>query len=84
MYLLIMEAVMLQQRFMVSYDCPQVWTLRYYRDNVLAETWHGRIFIQIYYAISPTIVKWFGKTEWFNRIFRNLLDNFIEKLKNNQ
>ena len=67
-----------------SYDCPQVWTLRYYRDNVLAETWYGRIFIQIYYIISPTIVKWFGKTEWFNRIFRNLLDNFIEKLKNNQ
>ncbi len=67
-----------------SYDCPQVLTLRRYRDNVLAETWCGRMFIQTYYAISPTIVKWFGKTEWFNRVFRNLLDSFIEKLKNNQ
>jgi hypothetical protein len=67
-----------------SYNCPQVLVLRHYRDSVLAETWYGRAFIQSYYAISPTIVKWFGKTEWFNRIFRNLLDNFIEKLKNNQ
>ena len=67
-----------------SYDCPQVWALRCYRDNVLAKTWYGRAFIQSYYTISPTIVKWFGKTEWFNRIFRNLLDNFVEKLKNIQ
>lgn len=25
-----------------SYDCPQVWTLRRYRDYTLAETWYGR------------------------------------------
>ena len=23
-----------------SYDCPQVWTLRRYRDCALAETWY--------------------------------------------
>ena len=33
-----------------SYDCPQVWTLRRYRDFALAETWHGRAFIHLYYA----------------------------------
>lgn len=64
-----------------SYDCPQVWTLRCYRDNVLAKTWYGKAFIQSYYAVSPTIVKWFGKTEWFNSIFRKILDSMIEKLK---
>ena len=67
-----------------SYNCPQVLVLRSYRDKVLAETWYGRAFIQSYYVISPIVVKWFGKTEWFNYIFRYLLDNFIEKLKNNQ
>jgi tetratricopeptide (TPR) repeat protein len=67
-----------------SYNCPQVLILRDYRDKVLAKSWYGRVFIQSYYTISPIIVKWFGKTEWFNCIFRNLLDNFIEKLKNNQ
>lgn len=27
-----------------SYDCPQVWTLRRFRDYTLAETWYGRAF----------------------------------------
>lgn len=67
-----------------SYNCPQVMALRCYRDNVLALTWYGRAFIQFYYAVSPTIVKCSSKTEWFNYIFRNLLDNFVSKLKNNQ
>lgn len=47
-----------------SYDCPQVRTLRHFRDYTLAETWYSRAFIRIYYAISPTLVKWFGHTEW--------------------
>lgn len=57
-----------------SYDCPQVWTLRRYRDNVLGSTWYGRLFIRLYYAVSPTLVKWFGKTRLFNKIWRKKLD----------
>ena len=30
-----------------SYDCPQVWTLRRFRDNALAKTWYGRACIRI-------------------------------------
>ena len=26
-----------------SYDCPQVWTLRRFRDDTLDETWYGRL-----------------------------------------
>ena len=66
-----------------SYDCPEVWTLRRYRDYTLAETWYGRAFIKTYYAISPTIVKWFGHTEWFNRMWRGTLDRMVKKLQNN-
>lgn len=66
-----------------SYDCPQVWTLRRYRDNVLAETWYGRAFIHTYYAVSPTLVKWFGKTEWFRRLWKAPLDRMVVKLQNN-
>lgn len=64
-----------------SYDCPQVWTLRRYRDNTLAESWYGRAFIKTYYAVSPTIVKWFGETEWFNKMWRGKLDKMVEKLQ---
>lgn len=64
-----------------SYDCPQVWTLRRYRDYELAESWYGRAFIRTYYAISPTLVKWFGHTEWFKRMWKGKLDRMVEKLQ---
>lgn len=63
-----------------SYDCPQVWTLRRYRDYTLAETWYGRAFIHTYYAISPTIVKWFGHTEWFKKMWKGKLDRMVANL----
>lgn len=64
-----------------SYDCPQVWTLRRYRDYDLAQTWHGRLFIHTYYAISPTIVKWFGNTSWFQKMWKTKLDRMVKKLQ---
>ena len=66
-----------------SYDCPQVWTLRRYRDYTLAETRKGRAFIKTYYAISPTLVKWFGHTKWFKRVWKKRLDKMVEKLQAN-
>lgn len=64
-----------------SYDCPQVWTLRRYRDYTLAETRYGRAFIRTYYAISPMLVKWFGKTEWFKNLWKPTLNRIVEKLR---
>lgn len=64
-----------------SYDCPQVWTLRRYRDYSLALTWYGRLFIALYYTISPTIVKWFGNTKWFNKMWKGRLDKMVKRLQ---
>ncbi|MBR2377218.1 MAG: hypothetical protein IKA85_05515 [Clostridia bacterium] len=66
-----------------SYDCPEVWTLRRYRDDTLGATWYGRTFIKLYYAISPTLVKWFGKTKWFKKMWKGKLDRMVAKLKYN-
>lgn len=63
-----------------SYDCPPVWTLRRYRDNCLSLTWYGRLFIMLYYAISPTVVKLFGKYTWFHKLFKRPLDHWVKKL----
>ena len=63
-----------------SYDCPQVWTLRRFRDYTLAETWYGRAFIRTYYAISPTLVKWFGHTAWFKKMWKSKLDRMVANL----
>lgn len=63
-----------------SYDCPQVWTLRRYRDNTLSKTWYGRAFIKTYYSVSPILVKWFGKTAWFKTMWKGTLDSMVKKL----
>lgn len=64
-----------------SYDCPQVWILRRYRDSVLASGILGRIFIWIYYRSSPLLVKRFGDKRWFVRLWRNALDTIIQRLR---
>lgn len=64
-----------------SYDCPEVWTLRRFRDCTLAETWYGRAFIRTYYAISPTLVNWFGHTNWFKKLWKGKLDRLVSKLQ---
>lgn len=64
-----------------SYDCPEVWTLRRYRDDTLAKTWYGRAFIRTYYAVSPTLVKWFGNTEWFRKMWQGKLDSMVKNLQ---
>ena len=65
-----------------SYDCPEVWTLRRFRDYTLYESWYGRVFIRTYYAISPTLVRWFGQTQWFKKTWSTLLDRFVIRLNN--
>ena len=63
-----------------SYDCPQVWTLRRYRDHSLARSAPGRLFIRVYYALSPTLVKLFGKQRWFCAFWKRILDKKVCRL----
>ena len=65
-----------------SYDCPQVWTLRRFRDYTLDETWYGRLLIKCYYAISPILVRWFGNTKWFRKFWKSKLDKMVTDLNN--
>lgn len=63
-----------------SYDHPQVWTLRRFRDSYLGSRFWGRCFIHSYYAISPTLVALFGETKWFRRFWKLFLDRFVYAL----
>lgn len=63
-----------------SYDCPEVWTLRRYRDEKLMKSAFGRLFVKIYYALAPTVVKLFGKRAAFNAFWKKRLDKKVEKL----
>ena len=66
-----------------SYDCPEVWTLRRFRDDTLQHKWLGKKFIRTYYRISPKIVKWFGSTVWFNRLTKPIIEKLVNKLQSN-
>lgn len=63
-----------------SYDCPEVWSLRRFRDNILDKTWYGRLFIKIYYAISPHLVSWFGDSKAFKSFWFRIIDRKVKKL----
>lgn len=64
-----------------SYDCPQVWTLRRFRDGYLKGSAAGRGFIRFYYALSPGVAACFGQREWIRRPVRKLLDRFVRILQ---
>lgn len=63
-----------------SYDCPSVWTLRRFRDQTLQKNRLGRVFIKVYYAVSPQLVEWFGDNEQFKRFWKGTLDVLVKKL----
>lgn len=64
-----------------SYDCPEVWTLRRFRDDILSKNFFGRLFIKCYYAVSPTAVKLFGGYMWFHKLFKLSLDKLVAELQ---
>ena len=63
-----------------SYDAPEVLILRHYRDYSLKKTEAGRMFIKIYYALSPTIANKLKKANLFNRWIKIILNKWVKHL----
>ena len=63
-----------------SYDCPEGWTLRRFRDDTLGSCFPGRLFIRTYYALAPMAVKWFGDSDWFRNFWKCRLDPMVRTL----
>lgn len=64
-----------------NYRAPEVMVLRRYRDEVLAKSIVGRMFIKLYYLLSPTVAKWLKDTKRWNLFVKNLLDKWVEHLR---
>jgi len=64
-----------------SYDCPEVWTLRRFRDQFLKRFVFGRLFIRAYYAISPRVVSKFGQYQNFRQPCLSMLSTFVRFLR---
>ncbi|MCD9854565.1 hypothetical protein LUD75_07595 [Epilithonimonas sp. JDS] len=64
-----------------SYEHPKVLELRKFRDEILRKTLAGRLFIKIYYSISPKLVKILKNNKTINDLIRKGLNQFIKLLK---
>ena len=64
-----------------SYDCPQVWVLRRFRDEVLMPMMCGKVFVKTYYMLSPKLLRLVGDTKLFHNICVKILDKFVCYLK---
>lgn len=64
-----------------SYNCPEVWVLRRFRDYKLASTWYGRLVIKTYYKVSPAMVRRFGNTSVFKNFWKPLLNRMVTRLQ---
>ena len=64
-----------------DYEHPQVVILRNYRDNVLLKSKLGRLFVKIYYFISPSLVSKLKHHQKTNKFIKNRLDKIIDNIK---
>ena len=60
-----------------SYDAPEVLILRHFRDNTLSESVLGRLFIKVYYRISPPISMRLNNMRHLRGFIHWILDKFI-------
>lgn len=63
-----------------SYDVPEVLVLREFRDNVLKKSRGGRLFIKIYYALSPGTASKLKNHIFINDKIKAVLDRLVRKL----
>ena len=61
-----------------DYDHPQVLALRKFRDRILKHSFLGRIFIFLYYRVSPFMAKKLKDKAEINIKIRKLVDKFIK------
>jgi len=63
-----------------SYECDEVFVLRRFRDDYLANRFLGRWFIQFYYMLSPCLARRLKYDSASSRFIRRLLDKWVQKI----
>ncbi len=67
-----------------SFDTPHAWQVqRFYRfrDEVLLSSQWGRVFVSIYYRLSPPLARWIENKKFFRSISRAILSLIALLLK---
>lgn len=63
-----------------SYDAPETMILRRFRDEHLLTNIPGRLFVKIYYFISPPFARYLKNANRINKISKKVLDYIVHKL----
>jgi hypothetical protein len=63
-----------------SYEAREVLILRQFRDDVLSKSMFGKIFIRVYYTLSPGMVEFLRDHMKIQKIIRQLLNKLIRKI----
>ncbi|RGH49656.1 hypothetical protein DW894_04500 [Ruminococcus sp. AM41-10BH] len=64
-----------------DYDAPEVMVLRKFRDDILKKSLAGRLFIKIYYALSPKMAEKLKNHMFINKKVKMILDQIVLNLK---
>ena len=64
-----------------SYEHPQVFILRQFRDETLDKSTFGKWFIKVYYHYSPLLVEKLKNQKIANVLIRKSLNQFIKLIK---
>jgi cold shock CspA family protein len=62
-------------------DCPEVWEFRQYRDVYLRKRILGRLFIKLYYKVSPSLSKYLSKSDVLIGFIRIVLDYILTRIR---
>lgn len=65
-----------------EYHSAEVQILTEFRDQFLLTNTFGKVFVEIYYKLSPPIAKVLDKSEFLRAITRKILSRFIRLLGN--
>lgn len=63
-----------------SYECEEVFALRRFRDDRLSKSALGRLFIRVYYRVSPSLAKHLPYDSPISRFLRGILDRFVKHI----
>lgn len=56
-----------------DYDAPEVLRLRLYRDHIMAASLPGRLFVRMYYLLSPPLAQWLSRAPQRQALVRHHL-----------
>lgn len=56
--------------------------LRRFRDETLTHSFWGRVFIRLYYKLSPPLARRLKNMKMINAFVRHVLDHWVARIEN--